>query len=79
MKILYGVILLFSLLLIASGEREEAWRMLNDLHAAGSESGLNINMSKTKCMRNEYSDRNPVLLQGVTLEEVYDMSILTVY
>ncbi|PIO76802.1 hypothetical protein TELCIR_01100 [Teladorsagia circumcincta] len=45
-------------------------RMLNDLHAAGLEAGLNINMNKTKCMRNEYTDRGPVLLQGVSLEDV---------
>uniref|UniRef100_A0A7I4Z5R5 Reverse transcriptase domain-containing protein n=1 Tax=Haemonchus contortus TaxID=6289 RepID=A0A7I4Z5R5_HAECO len=32
--------------------------------------GLNINMKKTKCMRNEYSDRNPVYLQGEPLEDV---------
>ncbi|PIO63159.1 hypothetical protein TELCIR_15254, partial [Teladorsagia circumcincta] len=49
--------------------------MLNDLHAAGSESGLNINMSKTKYMRNEYCDKSPVLLQGV-LEEVNEYAYL---
>uniref|UniRef100_A0A7I4YFG4 Reverse transcriptase domain-containing protein n=1 Tax=Haemonchus contortus TaxID=6289 RepID=A0A7I4YFG4_HAECO len=44
--------------------------MLNDLHAAGIKAGLNINMKKTKCMRNEYSDRNTVNLQGEPLEDV---------
>ncbi|XGW33725.1 hypothetical protein V3C99_017841 [Haemonchus contortus] len=39
--------------------------MLNDLLAAGDN-----DMKKTKCMRNEYSDRNPVYLQGEPLEDV---------
>uniref|UniRef100_A0A7I4YW06 Reverse transcriptase domain-containing protein n=1 Tax=Haemonchus contortus TaxID=6289 RepID=A0A7I4YW06_HAECO len=44
--------------------------MLNDLHTADIKAGLKINMKKTKCMRNEYSDRNPVYLQGEPLEDV---------
>uniref|UniRef100_A0A7I4Z298 Reverse transcriptase domain-containing protein n=1 Tax=Haemonchus contortus TaxID=6289 RepID=A0A7I4Z298_HAECO len=39
--------------------------MLNDLLAAGDN-----DMKRTKCMRNEYSDRNPVYLQGEPLEDV---------
>uniref|UniRef100_A0A7I4Y5E2 Reverse transcriptase domain-containing protein n=1 Tax=Haemonchus contortus TaxID=6289 RepID=A0A7I4Y5E2_HAECO len=46
--------------------------MLNDLHTAGIKPGLNINMKKTKSMRNEYSpsDRNTVHLQGEPSEDV---------
>ncbi|XGW17772.1 hypothetical protein V3C99_002397 [Haemonchus contortus] len=44
--------------------------MLNDLHTAGIKAVLNINMKKTKCMRNEYSDRNTVYLQGEPSEDV---------
>ncbi|WKX94327.1 hypothetical protein Q1695_011520 [Nippostrongylus brasiliensis] len=49
---------------------EDASRMLNGLHEAGKEAGLTINTTKTKVLRNSFCSLEPVLLQGVALEDV---------
>ncbi|VDL86622.1 unnamed protein product, partial [Nippostrongylus brasiliensis] len=49
---------------------EDASRMLNGLHEAGKEAGLTTNTTKTKVLRNSFCSLEPVLLQGVALEDV---------
>ncbi|VDL68855.1 unnamed protein product, partial [Nippostrongylus brasiliensis] len=49
---------------------EDASRMINGLHEAGKEAGLTINTTKTKVLRNSFCSLEPVLLQGVALEDV---------
>ncbi|WKY01105.1 hypothetical protein Q1695_015254 [Nippostrongylus brasiliensis] len=44
--------------------------MLNGLYEAGKEAGLTINTTKTKVLRNSFCSLEPVLLQGVALEDV---------
>ncbi|WKY14659.1 hypothetical protein Q1695_000299 [Nippostrongylus brasiliensis] len=44
--------------------------MLSGLHEAGKEAGLTINTTKTKVLRNSFCSLEPVLLQGVALEDV---------
>ncbi|VDL64470.1 unnamed protein product [Nippostrongylus brasiliensis] len=49
---------------------EHGSRMLNGLQEAGKEAGLTINTTKTKVLRNSFCLLEPVLLQGVALENV---------
>ncbi|EYC17831.1 hypothetical protein Y032_0029g1894 [Ancylostoma ceylanicum] len=44
--------------------------MLRRIDEEGSKAGLTINKTKTKFMRSAFSSRQPVLLQGVPLEDV---------
>ncbi|EPB80082.1 hypothetical protein ANCCEY_00770 [Ancylostoma ceylanicum] len=48
----------------------DASEMLRRLDEEGSKAGLTINPSKTKVMRSAFSSPQPVLLQGVPLEDV---------
>ncbi|VDL69849.1 unnamed protein product [Nippostrongylus brasiliensis] len=49
---------------------EDALRKLNGLDEAGKEAGLTINTTKTKVLRNSFCSSEPVLLEGVALENV---------
>ncbi|EYC17830.1 hypothetical protein Y032_0029g1894 [Ancylostoma ceylanicum] len=49
---------------------DDASEMLRRIDEEGSKAGLTINKTKTKFMRSAFSSRQPVLLQGVPLEDV---------
>ncbi|EPB74532.1 hypothetical protein ANCCEY_06389 [Ancylostoma ceylanicum] len=49
---------------------DDASEMLRRLDEEGSKAGLTLNMTKTKVMRSAFSSQQPLLLQGVLLEDV---------
>ncbi|EPB75005.1 hypothetical protein ANCCEY_05924 [Ancylostoma ceylanicum] len=56
---------------------DDASEMLQRLDEEGSKAGLSINKTKTKVMRSAFSSRQPVILQGVPLEDVSEYVYLS--